>query len=77
MEDTKKAVKIGGFLSAAQQPVTSKKNVGCKTESCSVNALPYVFEIADKKACRQAVRPPFNVTRLDAILQIAHLFGCS
>ena len=57
MEDTKKAVKIGGFVSAAQQTVTSKKNITYRTESRSVNALPYVFELQTKRlAARQSGR---------------------
>ena len=54
---SKKAVKIGGFLSAAQQTVTSKKNIAFRDESCSVNALPYVFELQTKRlAARQSGR---------------------
>ena len=57
MEDTKKAVKFGGFVSAAQQTVTSKKIIPCRSESCSVNALPYVFELQTKRlAARQSGR---------------------
>ena len=54
---SKKAVKIGGFLSAAQQTVTSKKNVPWSTQSCSLNALPYVFELqTERLAARQSGR---------------------
>ena len=54
---SKKAVKIGGFLSAAQQTVTSKKNIAFRDESCSLNALPYVFELQTKRlAARQSGR---------------------
>merc|ERR1712051_305483 len=54
---SKKAVKIGGFLSAAQETVTSKKNIAFRDESCSVNALPYVFELQTKRlAARQSGR---------------------